>query len=578
MPIVSPPQTQRGPRDDSDLVTALTASLTAPGEPFETEAATVFGQQMTVWSKAPQTLRDVLSASLEWGGRPLLQLDDERLSFAEHACAAASLGRWLAARGVRPGDRVAVAASNSPRWSVAFWGAVACGAVVVPLNAWWTGDELAYAIADSGTSVLLADATRGARVAGTLPETIMVIGLEAGVAGAVALLSEIADAGAPFVMPRVDPPVDGGAVTDTDTTIFYTSGTTGRAKGAVGTHRNITSNLMNLLFWGALAQARALALGEPQSDEPEQHSALVTVPLFHATGCHATLVVALAQGWRLVLLRRFDPGTALDLVERERITRLVGVPTTVLEVLEASSGRDLSSLTYIGYGGAPAAPELLRRLRLALPHCAVGVGYGLTESSANATTNIGTDYLDHPDSVGRPCPVIHVIATAAGKELPAGETGELAIRGPVVVRGYWGRPEETSAAFRHGWLLTGDIGRVDADGRVYISDRAKDVIIRGGENVYCAEVEAELARHPDVVEAALVGVEHPRLGEEVGAVLRLRPGCGWDDAAALQVQDQLRQRLAGFKTPSRIRVQWEPLPRTATGKLIKTTLRTGWTP
>lgn len=555
----------------------LTDDLTAPGQPFETESATVRGRRMQVWSHAPETLRELLTGSLSWGSLPFLELDGERLTFAQHARAAASLGRWLVTQGVAAGDRVALAASNSPLWSVAFWGAIAAGAVVVPLNAWWAGEELAYALRDSGARVLFADTARAERLAGHLPSGVRLVGLQSGVAGAEATLADVADPEADYALPPQTAPADGTPPTDADATIFYTSGTTGRPKGAVGTHRNITTNLMNLLFWGALAEATALARGEEVAPQPTQQSALVTVPLFHVTGCHATLVVALVQGWRLVLMRRFDPQQALDLVERERLTRMIGVPTTVLEIVERTEGRDLSSLTYIGYGGAPAAPELLRRLRRALPQCAVGVGYGLTESSANATTNIGEDYLEHPDSVGHPCPVIEIAAIGPdGLPLDAGQTGELVVRGPVVVRGYWGRPEETAEVFRDGWLHTGDIGRVDADGRVYISDRAKDVVIRGGENVYCAEVEAVLMEQPGVLEAAVVGCPHPRLGEEVATVLRLRPGAPWTEADTAALQSALRERLAGFKVPTRVRVQTDPLPRTPTGKVVKSQLREGW--
>lgn len=541
-------------------------ALVAPGQPFEVRRELVRGRSCKVWVNAPSTLADVLTAGMAWGDLPFLVLDEERLSFADHGRAAASFARWLVeVAGLRPGDRLAIAGSNRPSWSVAFWGASAAGAVVVPLNAWWTGEELAYALADSGTTVLVADRTRLGRLAGHLDSGTRVIALDGTGPGS---LDEITHPKSTFVLPAVD--VD----TDDDATIFYTSGTTGRPKGAVGSHRNITSNLMNLLYWGARAKALAEARGETAPPEPDQHGALVTVPLFHATGCHATLVVAMAQGWKLGLLRRFTPEAAVDLLERERLTRLVGVPTTVLDVLEASGGRDLSSVTYVGYGGAPAPPDLLRRLQERLPDAAVGVGYGLTESSANATTNIGEEYLQRPGSVGRSCPVIDVVAVGpAGEALPAGETGELEVAGPIVVRGYWGRPEETAAAFPDGRLRTGDVGRVDADGWVYVSDRIKDVVIRGGENVYCAEVEAVLCEHPDVLAAAVVGVPHDRLGEQVAAVLRLRPGCHWDDERSQSLQQDARLRLAAFKVPSLLRASDVPLPCTATGKVLKDVLR-----
>lgn len=541
--------------DRTQQIAQATAELTAPGQPFEVVEADVLGRRIRVWRNAPATLADLLVSANSWGDLPFLVHGDERWSYAEHGRAAAALARWLVAVArIAPGDRVAIAASNRIAWSIAFWGAAAAGAVVVPLNSWGTGEELEYALRDSGATVLFADAARLERIAERPPVTVALDGPQ---------FAAIADRTVPFALPQVA--VD----TDDDATIFYTSGTTGRPKGAVGTHRNMTTNVMNLLFWGARA-LEAAAATPPASEH--QESTLVTVPLFHATGCHATLVMAMVQGIKLVLIDRFEAEIAVDLIERERLTRLVGVPTTVMAVLDAGIGRDLSSLTYIGYGGSPAPPSLPQRIRAQLPQAGTGVGYGLTESSANATTNIGEDYEAHPDSVGLPCPVVRISAVDEdGRPLPPGHTGELVIAGPNIVRGYWKRPEDTAAAFVDGALRTGDIGRIDADGRVYISDRSKDMIIRGGENVYCAEIEHVLGDHPDVAEAAVVGRPHPRLGEEVVAFVTPRAGLTPADVEALR--GYVRGRLAAFKVPSDVVLSPEPLPRTASGKLRKPELR-----
>lgn len=557
--------------DRSQRIAQVTADLTGLGQPFELTEAVVHGRRLRVWKNAPSTLADLLVTGNSWGDLPFLVHGQERWTYAEHGRAAASFARWLVAdAGVQPGDRIALAASNRIAWSIAFWGAAAAGAVIVPLNSWGTGEELEYAVCDSGATVLLADAARLERLQDRLPDGMTVVALEeppTSYASAVRL-SAVADSHAPFALPDVA--VD----TDDDATIFYTSGTTGRPKGAVGTHRNITTNVMNLLFWGA----RAVGMASDDAPSPlassEQAGSLVTVPLFHATGCHATLVTAMAQGVKLVLLNRFDPEVAVDLIEQERLTRLVGVPTTVMAVLDAGLDRDLSSITYVAYGGSPAPSSLPHRIRTQLPQASCGVGYGLTESSANATTNIGEEYEEHPDSVGTPCPVIDIKAIDVdGVALPPGEVGELVISGPNIVRGYWNRPEDTAAAFVDGSLRTGDIGYLDEAGRVYISDRSKDVVIRGGENVYCAEIENILGEHPDIAEAAVIGRPHPLLGEEVIAVVTVRSGVAREDLDVTGVQAFVRLRLAGFKVPAHVIVSPDPLPRTPTGKLRKDVLR-----
>ncbi|WP_168724111.1 class I adenylate-forming enzyme family protein [Streptomyces sp. A1499] len=557
--------------------------------------ATVHGRTTLVWRNAPKTLADLLVSGNAWGERDFLVHGAERWTYARHGRAAASLARWLVGDGgVRPGDRVAIAASNRVSWSISFWGAACAGAVVVPLNAWGTGEELEYALNDSGATWLFADRARLARLAGRLAGIHLVTldtGADApdaaatGAAGARAL-EDLADPDAEFVLPAVA--VD----TDDDATILYTSGTTGRPKGAVGTHRNMTTNVMNLLYWGAFETAWAAKEQEaapldpvhpPASAHPARSqdppSTLVTVPLFHATGCHATLVAGMAQGGKLVLMNKFDADLAVDLIERERLTRLVGVPTTIQAILDAGAVHDLTSVTYVGYGGAPAPTSLPARVCAQMPRAVCGVGYGLTESSANATTNMGARYAAHPDSVGTPCPVVEILAVDDhGTPLPPGQVGELVIRGPNVVRGYWKRPKDTAAAFTSGGLRTGDLGWIDADGRVYISDRSKDVIIRGGENVYCAEIEDVIGEHPQVAEAAVVGAAHPLLGEEVAVfvVPRQTTDGASDGTNSVDTDDlrrHVRERLAGFKVPTIVEISTERLPRTPTGKLRKDVLR-----
>ena len=368
---------------------------------------------------------------------------------------------------------------------------------------------------------------------------------------------------------------------DDDATIFYTSGTTGRPKGAVGTHRNSVSNLMNLFFVSTVGSLRRSG---PVADVTSggQNANLLSVPLFHATGCHAVLVTNTAAGGKLVMMHHFDPERALELIERERITIFGGVPAMVMQVIDSPNfaKRDTSSVKSISYGGAPCPPDLVRRIKEHFPGGAPGNGYGLTETSAMTTMNAGDDYVRKPDSVGPPAPVCDVAVVPeeyGGEEPPTdqpvdpGRTGELWIKGPNVVRGYWNRPEETALSFTRGWLHTGDVARIDEEGFVHIVDRAKDMIIRGGENVYCVEVEAALFEHPAVADCAVIGVPHPVLGEEVGAVVLLRPG---ENVDADELARFVGERLAAFNVPSRIWFRSEPLPRNPAGKVLKRQLRT----
>jgi long-chain acyl-CoA synthetase len=362
---------------------------------------------------------------------------------------------------------------------------------------------------------------------------------------------------------------------DDPATIFYTSGTASHPKGVLGTHRNICANVISLQFVAARAAMRA---GGPtfraQQGPPV---VLVPVPLFHATGCHSNLVAQAWIGGTVVLMRKWDPQVALELIERERVTAVSGVPTMVWDLVNEPSieRRDLSSLRSLGGGGAAAPPEILRRVRAVLPGRGGGTGYGMTESSSLTTSIGGADYVARPTSVGVPVPICDVrIVDESGTDVPIGEVGEIWIKGPTVVPGYWRRPEETARTFTGGWLHSGDLGRLDGEGFLYIVDRAKDMVIRGGENISSIEVEAALFEHPAVLEAAVFPVPHPALGEEVGAVVRLRPG------ARVSIEE-LRAHTAGllapFKVPAHIWLTDQPFPRGATGKMQKRELKAAYT-
>ena len=564
-------------------------ALTAPGQMFEMEEVLIRGVPTRVWKHAPGSLRDVLELSRGHADKAYLVYEDERTSFEQHYRIVAALGRQLAERfGVAKGDRVTIAMRNLPEWAMAFWAAAAAGTVVVPLNAWWTGPELEYGLADSGTAVAFVDAERYSRLVphlGDLPDLrAIVVTTEdrspftpptSSPVPVVSFHDLVADPAADASLPEVqlDP--------EDDATIFYTSGTTGRPKGAVGTQRNMCTNLMSLFFINSRQSLRGASGMGDAPPGADQSAYLLSVPLFHATGCHSILVANTAAGNKLVMMHHWDPERALELIERERITTFGGVPAMVMQVIDSPgfSKRDTSSVRSVAYGGAPAPPELVKRIKEHFPVSAPSNGYGLTETSSVTTMNSGDDYVRKPDSVGPAVPVCDVRVVPEGFEgdeptddLPRGPdvVGELWIKGPNVVRGYWNKEEATATTFTRGWLHSGDVARIDDEGFVYIVDRAKDMVIRGGENVYSVEVEAALFEHPAIADCAVIGVPHDVLGEEVGAAVVLRPG---SRVTADELGRHVRDRLAGFKVPTHFWFRSEPLPRNPQGKVLKRDLR-----
>ncbi len=537
---------------------------------FEIVEEDVRGTPTRVFKGAPPSLRAVWLASAVHGDKTFLVYQDERYSFGESHRIVNALAQRLGTYGVQPGDRVAIAMRNYPEWAFAFWAAIAVGAVVVPLNAWWTGPELAYGLSDSGSVVLFADEERAERVAPLLGQTtvrqVVLARTERYMPNAETFadaLGELDVAALPDI--AVEP--------DDDATIMYTSGTTGKPKGAVATHRNFMAFLMNLMY----RQTMAAIANPPSADAPPPlpPSTLLTFPLFHVGGLQSALMVYAAIGGKIVLMYKWDAVEAVDLIEREDITAVAGVPTTMFQLLEVAhaQGRELPSLASVSSGATLVPPELVRRIDTQLASRAAPTnGYGLTETSGAAIANAGKAYVDRPDSVGTVIsPVIEVkIVGADGTDLATGEVGEIWLKGPTVVRGYFNNPEATAAAFKDGWFATGDLGRLDDEGYLYVVDRLKDVIIRGGENIYAAEIEAALYEHPDISEAAIIGIPDERYGEEVGAVVRVRYGASLTED---DVRAHVAVRLASFKVPSRVWITDNELPRNAAGKVLKRELR-----
>jgi len=557
--------------------------LTQPGSMLEVGRETIRGVEMKVWKNAPPTLTAVFNLSAAFAPRDHLVLEDERATIGQARAAAMALARRLMDDGVKPGDRVAIIMRNLPEWPVAFWAGVLTGAIVTPLNAWWTGPELEYGLQDSGSSIVFVDIERYERVREHLPNCPAVRKVYVSRAK-----EEIAD---PQVQ-RLESAIgsvsawsshSGGADPatgfvergpDDDVTIFYTSGTTGKPKGAVITHRNIISNMFN----AASAQARAfLRRGEaPPAPDPTlpQKSFLLSVPFFHATGCFAVMLPAMMGGHKLVLQRKWDVDQALELMQRERVTNFGGVPTIAWQVLEHPriNDYDLSSVEGVSYGGAPAAPELVKRILERFPKALPGQGWGMTETSATAVSNGAEDYQRKPASCGVPSPTgeAKIVDLETLQEAPRGQVGELWYKGPVVVRGYWNKPEATAETFIDGWVRTGDLAKMDEEGFLYIVDRAKDMLIRGGENIYCVEVENALYDHPAIMDAAVIGRPHQTLGEEPIAVVTLKPGMS---ATIDELRHFTAQKLAAFKVPVDIIFWPETLPRNANGKIVKTELK-----
>jgi acyl-CoA synthetase (AMP-forming)/AMP-acid ligase II len=461
---------------------------------------------------------------------------------------------------VGPGDRVAILAANCPEWIVSFWATVSLGAIAVGLNGWWVRDEILYALGDCEPRLLLGDRKRLARIEGAqLPFPVLEIESDFE-----SLWRHDPDASLPEVPIHPDDPA----------TILYTSGTTGRPKGAVNTHRNIVGLTRIQIFHGVRNFLRRAAEGAPP--QPTANCALVNTPLFHVSGLYSGVVTLLATGVKTVWpTGRYDPVAVMQWIERERVTNWGPMGTMIHRLVRHPDvGRyDLSSLIMVGSGGAPISAELQARLREVFPNARanMGVGYGLTEGTALATLNHGPDLEAHPDSVGRPLPTVALeIRGPGGEALGEGEEGEIHLRGPLVMREYWRRPRETAETILPGrWLRTGDIGRVE-NGLLFLNSRKRDLILRGGENVYPAEIELCLEAHPEVGEAAVLGVDHAELGQEVMAVVVPAAGARPDPE---KLRAWVAERLAYYKVPAHWELRAEPLPRTASGKVMKHVLR-----
>lgn len=531
---------------------------------FKVGTATIRGNEYRVFENAPASLVGVFLQGATHGQKDFLYFEDETWTFERMWAEARRFANALSAGlGVRKGDRVAIAMRNFPEWCAAYMGVISLGAVVVPLNAWWKTEELRYAVRDSGAKIIIVDDRRCEYVRPFKDElrlTLILVRAEAD--GADYLYSELLANSHSDDAPQV--PID----PEDDYAIYYTSGSTGNPKGVVLTHRGAITTLMS---WAFVASAIKDARGgvSPFGDNP---GILLGIPLFHVTGSHAIFLMSWIVGRRMSVMYRWDPKRAVEMVNQHRLTNFVGVPSQSHELIEAAGSTPMPSLIDIGSGGAKRPPEQVRQLKAKFSNANPSSGYGLTETNALGCVISLDDYQKRPDSTGRAVPpVTDIKIVGETGECKVGEVGEVWIRTAANFRCYLNLPEDTARALTpDGWFRTGDLGRFDEEGFLYIVDRIKDLIIRGGENISCLEVEARAYQHPSVAQTIAFSVPDETLGERVGLVVYPREGERFDP---LELREFMGRELAAFKLPERIWLSPQPLPKLGTEKFDKQTIR-----
>ena len=544
------------------------ATITGPGQIFELIDAEVLGVKTRIFKNAPAHLGQLFAGSRAHGDKPFLVYENETFTFAQaadHIDALASL--LVNTYGVKKGDRVAVAMRNFPEWVMSFASIISVGAINVSMNSWWTEDEMDFALEDSGATVLICDQQRfdiGAASCVKKNIKVLVVRAEKPLPAGVDKWEEVLPLGAAHPGADIQP--------DDDATILYTSGTTGRPKGAVSTHRAVISSLMAFSARNNVFLMSGTKLKEV--DGPDiPTSFILIVPLFHVTGCVPVMMSCFIAGLKLAIMYKWDPEKALEMIEREKITNFVGVPTQSWDLVNSPEFEkyDTSSLRAVGGGGAPSPTSLVGKVNDKVKNGNPQLGYGMTETNAFGPAITGSDYLSHPTSTGRATwPMIVEVRDENLKPVPTGQSGEIWFFGPMLIRGYWNRPDATAETIVDGWLRSGDLGRLDADGYVYVEDRVKDMILRAGDNVYGAEVESAIYEHPAVHEAAVFGVPHERLGEEVGVAIL--PNAGMT-LTPEELWAFLDTKIAKYKIPTQVVIMTETLPRNAAGKFLKRELQ-----
>ena len=557
---------------DLEKLKTIAADHKAVGSEYETETATIAGLELDVFKNIPENLGELYRKGLVAGDKDFLVYQNEIFSFEEAFDLARRMARVLLEQfQVKPGDSVAVCARNSPEWCISYMAISLMGAIVVPMNSWWKGPELKYGLNDSGSKLIFIDPARLSLLEPFLGElNVEIVQIKPELETVFPEFYELAKS----VEPLSDEEVERiGVKADDNATIMYTSGSTGMPKGVLSSHRSIISALYT---WKFVKEINEILRPELVEENPEFDPALLAnVPLFHVTGSHAQFLASFVYLRKFVMMYKWDAEVALKLIEEERISVFHGVPTMAWELMQSPNfdSTDISSLRGVQSGGAPRPPEHLNMIMEKFPDKAIpGLGYGLTETNAIGAIISGKFYASRPDSTGRPTPPVTSvkIVDEQDNELSLGEIGEICIKGPTVMKGYWNNPEATAEVIKDGWFRTGDIGKQDDLGFLIILDRAKDIVIRGGENIGCAEVEYAITEHPDVNEVSVYGIPDDRLGEIVCASIMIKSDNSLDSH---KLQAFLQSRIAAFKIPERMFFQYEQLPRIATGKIAKKELR-----
>ncbi len=545
------------------------AAMTSAGQMFEITETEVAGKSV----KSPGSLRDVWALAAGHADKDYLVYQDERWTYAEAIEEVNRIANWLSANGVKQHDRVAIAMRNYPEWMMSYWAAVSMGAVVVGVNAWWVAEELKFGLTDSQPKVFICDRERLERfseIREDFPDTIVATVRVDDVPAWARPWSEVLASEPKMPEVSIDP--------EDDACIFYTSGTTGFPKGAQLTHRGCTNNLMSLMFVNmaqpaAIAAATGKEAPNPLAGGGPQMASIVATPLFHVTANNCLAQTVTIAGGKLVHMYKWDAGEALRIIEEEQITTFTGVPVMSREMVNHPDfeKRDTSSLAALGGGGAAVQPDLVDKIEKSGKGARPSQGYGMTEVCGIISASAGDYFVDKPNSAGIVMPIFEVkCIDEEGNPVPLGERGEVCVRGAQVIKGYLNRPEATAETIQDGWLHTGDIGYLDEDNFVYLVDRAKDMVLRGGENVYCSEVEAAIFKHDAVAEAAVFSVPDDRLGEEVGVAIFPAQD---QHPSAEDIREFCKGHLAAFKIPRYIWILDEPLPRNASGKFVKKELQ-----
>lgn len=552
-----------------DQLKKVWTELTGPDGAFEIEEIEVRGNPMRTYKAAPPSLREVWLGSSAFADRPYLVFETESLTYAEVHERVNRLSAWMRAQGLVPGDRVAIAMRNYPEWMQCYWATVASGLTVVGMNAWWVEDEMDYALKDAAPKLLIADEERLTRFKAIRQQHphLTCLGVRTETTEGIIPFESVMEIPGNLPEVSIDP--------DSDACIFYTSGTTGRPKGAQQTHRGCVHNIMNMGFWGAclaqtMFQVKGQSLPDPATAAPP--SALVTTPLFHVTANNCLAQATTLGGGKLVHMYKWDAGDALALIERERITNLTGVPVMSRELISHPDfdRYDTSSLMSVGGGGAQLQPDLVDKIDRSVDNARPSTGYGMTETCGIITSIGGDFFIDRPDSCGPAMPSFEAKTVNADGDDNQGEPGELWVRGAPVIKGYLNRTEATRETITDGWLHTGDVARIDQDGFIFIVDRVKDMVLRGGENIYCSEVETVLFQIDALAECSVFGVPDDRLGEEVGVAIYPKPDC---TLTADEVRNFCANLMAKHKIPRYIWLLDSPLPRNASGKFLKRELK-----